>query len=120
MKKFFKWFLPIILVIIFFLIFAPVSFDSGACAGGFKKSVTDTYENKFLTLLAEKKIISLYQKDNPSINQLELIENMTWKGRIIRTKAKITVNGKSYLVEYEGKRYWIEKYAWEIKSIRPL
>ena len=94
--------------------FLPVSWDAGACAGGFKtyiyqKNIDELASlyagthNEYKTVLAKRKL-SEY--------------DVSWNGRYLYLDAVFDVSDSDnkrelIFVEFVGKRYWTEKYAWK-------
>ncbi|WBW94882.1 hypothetical protein [Oceanirhabdus sp. W0125-5] len=96
---------------------APVSFDSVISKNDFKKRIADDYKlhlgELFLNNHEHNSMISYMVV--PDIE--ELVQNMEWEGRIIKTKSTVKFEGEEYIVEYVGKRYWIKQYNWDLVNI---
>lgn len=121
MKKIIKYLVSIIIISIIlggsYLHFAPVEFDASICSGGYKKWIVDNYTqdliNKFITIQGYDKDINYNLVSKPE----EIIESINWSGRNIKSNIKIEVDNKNYNVNFIGKRYWIEKYNWEVDTV---
>ena len=88
--------------------FAPVDSDAKACAGGFKSYLVQKESDTWMTLFT-----SIQGIEGEITDYI-----MSWSGRDINVSAQILgADNKVYAVNYEGKRYWTEKYNWKIESI---
>lgn len=118
------WILILIAAVLLLQVFlVPVSFDAGGCSGGFKTYIAGKYAYKFGVMFIQEHDFNKLQSYNynnytPEID--ELVRNMSWRGRTIYTSATIGLDGNDYLVKYEGKRYWFERYRWKVTDIRKI
>ena len=92
-----------------FVHFASVSFDAGACGGGFETWIFDKYKNELL-----QKYIT---EHNSNLSNIEIVEDskeVDYEGRYISIKFDIKEKDKQQTLYFVGKRVWIETYRWEI------
>ncbi len=88
--------------------FAPVSYDAGACGGGFDTFIFDKYKSALL-----QKYITEHNSDLSSIEILDDSKEVDYEGRFISIQFDINENEKQYTLYFVGKRVWIETYKWE-------
>lgn len=121
MKKFSKYILGIISILAFiimlFLHISPVSFDAYICSGGYSRWIADKSSKELVDIFLRNQGL----KEDANVNLIskpeELANTVEWEGRDIYASLKIDIDGKIYNVDYSGKRYWIEKYDWNITNI---
>lgn len=113
----FIFFIVVLMIMAVLQHLAPVSFDAGACAGGYKTHLVNMEIDTFNRLIAVSRQLPLDSSTSTTLDTQELATNMTWEGRVIRTKAVVNIRGRQFEVYFEGKRYWIEKYKWKITRI---
>ena len=94
--------------------FLPVSYDAGACGGGF---------NTYIYNKNIDNLIEIYAGNNNIDSEISATNNFSVKyhGRNIYITAVITYSEENEPIEkevkFKGKRIWTEKYIWEeIKS----
>lgn len=95
-----------------FIHFAPASWDSGACSGGYKTYIYHKYIDELASFYAEN------HQEYTSIKAGSDYE-VNWKGRKLFITAELDVvdkNGKQDTIdaEFTGKRYWTEKFTWSV------
>ncbi|MBE6008400.1 MAG: hypothetical protein E7235_04280 [Lachnospiraceae bacterium] len=90
--------------------FLPVSYDAGACSGGF-----DTYiYNKNIDELTE-----LYSENNNILSKVSYGDDFTvsYQGRNIYITTSLSHNEDENIINedvcFKGKRIWTEKYIWK-------
>lgn len=110
-------FILVLMILALFLHLAPVSFDAGACAGGYKTHLVNIEMETLNRLIDVSRQLPLDNSSSITLDPQELATNMTWEDRLIRTKAVVNIRGREFVVYFEGKRYWIEKYKWKISRI---
>ena len=100
--------------------FAPVEFDALGCSGGYKKWVA----NKYTTVLVNTFISNQGYDEDIKYNLIskpeEIAATISWDKRIIKAQIKIEIDNKTYEVELNGKRFWIEKYNWKVDNIESI
>ena len=92
-----------------FVHFASVSFEAGACGGGFETWIFDKYKNELL-----QKYIT---EHNSNLSNIEIVEDskeVDYDGRYISIKFEIKEKDKQQTLYFVGNRVWIETYRWEI------
>lgn len=92
-----------------FIRFAPVSYDAGACGGGFDTWIFDKYKNELL-----HKYITEYTSDLSNIEILDDSKEVNYEGRYISIQFDINEKDKQQTLYFVGKRVWIETYRWEL------
>ena len=92
-----------------FIHFAPVSYDAGACGGGFDTWIYDKYKNELL-----QKYISEHNSDLSNIEIIDDSEEVDYKGRYISIQFDINEKDKQRTLYFVGKRVWVETYRWDI------
>ena len=116
--KYLKMLMLLILTVPFFCItvyrFLPVSYDAGACGGGF-----DTY----IFFKNIDSLTDIYAQNNYITSDISVGDDYTvgYQGRdiFITTSLSYDVGSKiiNEEVSFKGKRIWTEKYIWE--QIKP-
>ena len=89
--------------------FAPVSYDAGACGGGFDTWIFDKYKNELLQKYSTE--------HNSDLNNIEIIDDskeVNYEGRYISIQFDIKEKDKQHTLYFVGKRVWIETYRWEL------
>lgn len=113
--------ITIVISLLAFIFFLPVSFDSWVYGKNFKELIAKEYSYRmgeiFVYSHPEYQKLVSYNFNNYTPNLTELTRNMEWHGRLITTKASITFNDEQYIVIFQGTRFWIKKYWWEVKEI---
>ena len=121
MKRFSKYFvwaiISLVAIITLFLYFASVSFDAFACSGAYSRWVADKYSEELIDILRTEQGLTQDAKFNIVSKPEEIADTVKWNGRYIYATLKINIEGKLYTVDYMGKRYWVEKYDWEVINI---
>jgi len=92
-----------------FIHFAPVSYDAGACGGGFDTWIFDKYNNELL-----QKYIKEHNSDLSSIEIIDDSKEVDYEGRYISIQFDIKEKDKQQTLYFVGKRVWIETYRWEL------
>ena len=95
-----------------FIHFAPVSYDAGACGGGFDTWIFDKYKNELL-----HKYITEHNSDLSNIEIIDDSKEVEYKGRYISIQFDINEKDKQRTLYFVGKRVWIENYSWEICQV---
>jgi hypothetical protein len=113
--------ITIVISLLAFIFFLPVGFDSWVYGKNFKELIAKEYSYRmgeiFVYSHPEYQKLVSYNFNNYTPNLTELTRNMEWHGRLITTKASITFNDEQYIVIFQGTRFWIKKYWWEVKEI---
>ena len=91
---------------------APVSYDAGACGGGFDTWIFDKYKDDLL-----QKYITEYKADLNGIEIIEESKEIDYKGRHISIQFDIKEKGKEQTLYFVGKRVWIETYKWDLCQV---
>ena len=99
-------------VIALFFHFAPVSYDAGACGGGFDTWIFDKYKNELL-----QKYITEHNSDSNNIEIIDDSKEVDYEGRYISIQFDINEKDKQRTLYFVGKRVWIENYSWEICQV---
>ncbi len=114
----------LIIIVISLLLFnflLPVSFDSWVYGKHFKEIIAKEYSYRmgevFVYSHPEYQKLASYNFNNYTPDLTELTKNMEWHGRLITAKATITFNNVQYAVIFQGTRFCIKKYWWEVKDI---
>ena len=99
----------VVLAVIFSLCihFAPVSYDAGACGGGFDTWIFDKYKNELL--------LKYTDEHNSELSNIEIIEDsqeVNYEGRYISIQFDMKENDKQKTLYFVGKRMWVENYRW--------
>ena len=92
-----------------FIHFAPVSYDAGACGGGFDTWIFDKYKNELL-----QKYITEHNSDLSNIEIIDGSKVVNYEGRYISIQFNIKEKDKQRTLYFVGKRVWIETYRWEL------
>ncbi|SCG82856.1 hypothetical protein DW1_1284 [Proteiniborus sp. DW1] len=108
------------LTIILYIHYAPVNFDAGSCSGGYKKWILNKFSSQLVNMFMEERGLSTNLEYEIIDNHDNEDEQVTWDGRIIYITLRIKIDDNICIVNYEGKRYWIERYKWKISSINLL
>ncbi len=94
--------------------FAPVDWDAGSCAGGFKTHIFQKYRNdlveKFIDDSGMKNQICNVEVNNGS-------SKVSWRNRRIYIQFEVSYNHETKgeqteILSFSGDRVWIEKYNW--------
>jgi len=104
----------VVLAVIFSLCihFAPVSYDAGACGGGFDTWIFDKYKNELL-----QKYTTEYNSELNNIGIIEDSQDINYEGRYISIQFDIKENDKQQTLYFVGKRVWIENYKWDLCQV---
>jgi len=89
--------------------FAPVSYDAGACGGGFDAWIFDKYDNELLQIYITK-----YNSDLSNIEIMDDSKEVDYEGRYISIQFDIKEKGKQQTLYFVGKRVWTETYRWKL------
>ena len=92
-----------------FIYFAPVSYDAGACGGGFDSWIFNKYKNELL-----QKYSAEYNSDLSSIEIIDDSKEVNYEGRYISIQFDINEKDKQHTLYFVGKRVWIETYRWDL------
>ncbi len=95
-----------------FIHFAPVSYDAGACGGGFDAWIFDKYKNDLL-----QKYITEHNSDLSNIEIIDDSKEVNYEGRYISIQFDINEKDKQRTLYFVGKRVWIENYRWDICQV---
>ena len=93
----------------------PVNFDAGACGGGYPSYLAKQDHNNFNALISEQ--LGNYEMVSTTD---QIAENLDWSGHTITTNMKVKADNKIYEVYLKGRRYWYERYSWNIDKINKL
>jgi len=94
---------------VFSVFFAPVSYDAGACGGGFDTWIFEKYKNELL-----KKYITEHNSDLNNIEIIDDFKEVNYEGRYISVQFDIIENDRRHTLYFVGKRVWTETYIWEL------
>jgi hypothetical protein len=105
-----------LVAIILSLHLAPVSFDAACCSGGYKKWIVDSHINNLLEVVLAERL-----EESGSTYELvskpeDIANTIQWADRIINMTMIVEIDNANHTVVFKGKRYWIEKFNWEIES----
>ena len=95
-----------------FIHFAPVSYDAGACGGGFDTWIFDKYKNELL-----QKYITEHNSDLSNIEIIDDSKVVNYEGRYISIQFDINEKDKQHALYFVGKRVWIETYRWNLCQV---
>ena len=95
-----------------FIHFAPVSYDAGACGGGFDTWIFDKYKNELL-----QKYITEHNSDLRNIEIIDDSKVVNYEGRYISIQFDINEKDRQRTLYFVGKRVWIETYRWDLCQI---
>lgn len=100
----------------------PVSFDAGACGGGFATAVYDQYadrliEDNYFYLTRDVK-----DKDVVSISPVRETRDVKYEGKAIYMSFDIVYtfsdfSSKNKKVSFVGERKWIQNYKWRMLEL---
>ena len=100
----------------------PVSFDAGACGGGFATAVYDQYadrliEDNYFYLTRDVK-----DKDVVSISPVRETRDVTYEGKAIYMSFDIVYtfsdfSSKNKKISFVGERKWIQNYKWRMLEL---
>ena len=103
---------------------APVSFDAGACGGGFATAVYDQYacqlvNDNYFYLTRE---LSDSEKSETTITPVRSSREVTYEGRAIYMTFDLeyNINNSCFFtvpVRFMGERKWIQKYNWQLIEV---
>ena len=92
--------------------FAPVSYDAGACGGGFDAWIFDKYKDELL-----QKYIAEHNSELSDIELIDDSQKVNYEGRHISVQFDIKEKDKTHTLYFVGKRVWIETYRWEKSQV---
>ncbi len=92
--------------------FAPVSYDAGACGGGFDTWIFDKYKNELL-----QKYITEHNSDLSNIEIIDDSKEVNYEGSYISIQFDINEKDKQRTLYFVGKRVWIENYRWDLCQV---
>lgn len=97
----------------FTIALSPVSWDAGACSGGFATAVFDQYESELLQKFIQGQVDNPDSVSNPgTVHSVRESREVTWEGRTIYINFNIVANDGVYKVRFVGKKVWLQKYKW--------
>ena len=106
---------------VIFIANQPVSFDAGACGGGFETAIFDQYAN---TLLEENyAFLTNHLDENDAetvtITAIRESRNVTYKDKAIYMSFDVEYvlgdnSTESKTLHFVGERKWIQKYNWKM------
>ena len=104
----------VVLAVVFSLCihFAPVSYDAGACGGGFDTWIFDKYKNELL-----QKYTTEHNSELSNIEIIEDSQDINYEGRYISIQFDIKENDKQQTLYFVGKRVWVENYKWDLCQV---
>jgi len=91
---------------------APVSYDAGACGGGFDTWIFNKYKNELL-----QKYITEHNSDLSNIEIIDDSKEVNYEGRYISIQFDINEKDKQHTLYFVGKRVWIETYRWDLCQV---
>jgi len=89
--------------------FAPVSYDAGACGGGFDTWIFNKYKNELV-----QKYITEHNSDLSNIEIIDDSKEVNYEGRYISIQFDINEKDIQQTLYFVGKRVWTETYRWDL------
>jgi hypothetical protein len=110
--------LILLVAVILFLHLAPVSFDAGSCSGGYRSWIVDSQINDLLGIVLVEELAGSGSTYELVSKPEDIASTIQWEDRFIEMTIIIEIDNANHTVVYRGKRYWIEKFNWEIASFK--
>lgn len=111
-----KCVLPVVICVVLLAVicllcvhFAPVSYDAGACGGGFDTWIFDKYKDKLIT-----KYVTEYDSELSNVEIIDDSKEVNYEGRYISIQFDIKEKDKQQTLYFVGERVWIETYRWDL------
>ena len=100
----------------------PVSFDAGACGGGFATAVYDQYADRLIEDNYFYLTRDIKDKDVVSISPVRETRDVTYEGKAIYMSFDIVYtfsdfSSKNKKISFVGERKWIQNYKWRIVEL---
>lgn len=93
---------------------APVSFDGSG--PGFEKWIADQYTVKLFRTYLEESGYAINSNVQLISTAEEIQQQIQMDKRNIYLRFRVRVEGTERQVQFEGRRYWIERYNWHLKN----
>ncbi len=98
---------------------APVDWDAGGCAGGFKTDMFDIYHEELLENYINN---CSYGERIVSAKADKQSRDMNWDGREVQLHFDVEIelddgSTEKHRMYFSGKRYWIYKYKWSKAAV---
>lgn len=100
----------------------PVSFDAGACGGGFATAVYDQYADRLIEDNYFYLTRNIKDKDVVSISPVRETRDVTYEGKAIYMSFDIVYtfsdfSSKNKKISFVGERKWIQNYKWRMLEL---
>ena len=100
----------------------PVSFDAGACGGGFATAVYDQYADRLIEDNYFYLTRNIMDKDVVSISPVRETRDVTYEGKAIYMSFDIVYtfsdfSSKNKKISFVGERKWIQNYKWRMLEL---
>ena len=100
----------------------PVSFDAGACGGGFATAVYDQYADRLIEDNYFYLTRDIKDKDVVSISPVRETRDVTYEGKAIYMSFDIVYtfsdfSSKNKKISFVGERKWIQNYKWRMLEL---
>ena len=100
----------------------PVSFDAGACGGGFATAVYDQYADRLVKDNYFYLTMDIKDKDVVSISPVRETRDVKYEGKAIYMSFDIVYtfsdfSSKNKKISFVGERKWIQNYKWRMLEL---
>jgi hypothetical protein len=100
----------------------PVSFDAGACGGGFATAVYDQYADRLIKDNYFYLTRDIKDKDVVSISPVRETRDVKYEGKAIYMSFDIVYtfsdfSSKNKKISFVGERKWIQNYKWRMLEL---
>ena len=100
----------------------PVSFDAGACGGGFATAIYDQYADRLIEDNYFYLTRDIKDKDVVSISPVRETRDVTYEGKAIYMSFDIVYtfsdfSSKNKKISFVGERKWIQNYKWRMLEL---
>ena len=100
----------------------PVSFDAGACGGGFATAVYDQYADRLIEDNYFYLTRNIMDKDVVSISPVRETRDVKYEGKAIYMSFDIVYtfsdfSSKNKKISFVGERKWIQNYKWRMLEL---
>lgn len=100
----------------------PVSFDAGACGGGFATAVYDQYADRLIEDNYFYLTRDIKDKDVVSISPVRETRDVKYEGKAIYMSFDIVYtfsdfSSKNKKISFVGERKWIQNYKWRMLEL---
>lgn len=100
----------------------PVSFDAGACGGGFATAVYDQYADRLIEDNYFYLTKDIKDKDVVSISPVRETRDVKYEGKAIYMSFDIVYtfsdfSSKNKKISFVGERKWIQNYKWRMLEL---